>query len=141
MGDFKRNSSRFSRGGGSSEGGSRGSSNGGGSRSGGYSRGGDNKGSGGGYQRSSGGNNGGGDKKYPFTRVASLTVPKSAPDDMAEYVHAELKGSEIRLNAQVYLGKGDNELTLKNGDMLLISFKVSDKDKDFVVGNVSVKNE
>ena len=60
---------------------------------------------------------------------------------MADYVHAELRGSEIRLNAQVYLGKGDNELTLKNGDMLLISFKVSDKDKDFVVGNVSIKND
>lgn len=140
MGDFKRNSSRFSRGGGSE--GSAPSGNSGGSRSS-APRGNSGGGNGGGYQRQSsgGGNSGGGDKKYPFTRVASLTVPKSAPDDMAEYVHAELRGSEIRLNAQVYLGKGDNELTLKNGDMLLISFKVSDKDKDFVVGNVSVKNE
>jgi hypothetical protein len=136
MGDFKRNSSRFNRGGdGGSSGGSRSGGGNGGGRSGGYSR-----GNSGGNSRS-GGDNGGGEKKYPFTRVASLTVPKSASDDMNDYVHAELKGSEIRLNAQVYLGKGDNELRLKNGDMLLISFKVSDKDKDFVVGNVSIKND
>lgn len=140
MGDFKRNSSRFSRGGGSSEGGSTGGSSRGSFK--GRSQGSTESsgGSSGGYQRrqSGGGNNGG--KEFPFTRIASLTVPKSAPDDMAEYIHEELRGSEIRMNAQVYLGKGDNELTLKNGDMLLISFKVSDKDKDFVVGNISVKN-
>lgn len=133
MGDFKRNSSRFNRGG--SEGSSnnqRGST--GGNRSAPQKS----EGSGG-YQRRSGSSAGGG-KDFPFTRIASLTVPKSAPDDMADYVHAELRGSEIRLNAQVYLGKGDNELTLKSGDMLLLSFKVSEKDKDFVVGSISVKN-
>ena len=138
MSDFKRNSSRFSRGGGDSENGSERS---GGGRS--FNRGGkreesNNRGGNGG--RSGGRGNNGSKGDFPFTRIASLTIPKSASDDMAEYVEQELKGSEIRLNAQVYLGKGDNELTLKTGDMLLVSFKTSDKDKDFVVGNVSVKN-
>src|SRR5690606_3836583 len=137
MGDFKRSSSRFSRGGssgGSSEGvGSRGGYNRGGSRSGGRQE----RSEGSSEGRSRGDYQGrrysGGQKEFPFTRVASLTIPKSAPDDMADYIHDELKGSEIRLNAQIYLGKGDNELTLKNGDMLLVSFKVSEKDKEFVV--------
>lgn len=144
MTDFKRSSSRFSRGSSGSSSGAasapqRGGSSGGGSRS--Y---GGNSGGGQSQQRSAGRGNGGGGqgggKEFPFTRIANLTIPKSAGDDLAAYIENELKGSEIKLNAQIYLGKGDNELTLKNGDQLFISFRTSDKDKDFVVGNISVKN-
>lgn len=134
MGDFKRNSSRFSRSGGSSEGAApRGASSGRPARTEGSNS--------GGYQRRQGGSGGqSGGKDFPFSRVASMTVPKSASDDTAEFVMNDLRGSDLSLTAKVYLGKGDNELTLKNGDMLLISFKTNDKDKDFVVGHVSVKN-
>lgn len=148
MGDF-RNSTRFSRGGGNG-------GNGGG-QSQGYNRGGsrpasNNGGNGGGYQSRGGapgrsyGNQGGGDQggqqegNFPFTRIAGLTVPKSASDEILNYVHNELKGSEIQFNAKVYLGKNGGELVLKNGDMLLISFKPSKNAKDFEVGKISVKN-
>jgi hypothetical protein len=130
MSDFKRSSSRFSRGSGSNgdsaqrtEGGaSRGSF-----RSGGRSE----------SRPSSGGSKTQGD--FPFTRIGSLTVPKSASDEMADAAF-ELRGSDLKLNCQIYLGKGDEALTLKTGDFLILSFKVSEKDKEFVLGHVSVKN-
>lgn len=147
MGDFQRNSSRFNRGGGNG-----GGSSGGGSRSGG--------GGGGGFQRRSGGGGGnyqgrggsgggrsggagGGDQQngeFAFTKIADLTVPKSAGDDVREFVDAELDGTGLTLNAKIYLGKGDNELTLKNGDMLIIRFKKGAKAPEFSKGTVSVKN-
>ena len=147
MGDFKRSSSRFSKGGGN-EGSSRGGDNGGGERqegrSGGNSRG------GGGYSRGgrSGGNGGGGyrggrqqEGEFPFTFIGNISMPKSASDDACKFVDSELKGSNLTMNAKIYLGKDENsELVLKNGDMLLIQFKNGERDKDFVIGKVSVKN-
>ncbi len=135
MGDFKRNSSRFSRGGAQDGGQSRG----------GFQRGGQTGGNGGGYQRREGGSSnadkgGGQQKDFPFTRIASLSMPKSASDDARAYAESELKNSELTMTAKVYLGKGDNELTLKNGDQLLIQFKTTQKDPEFVLGHISVKN-
>lgn len=136
---FKKGSSRFSRG----EGQSQPARNEGGASRGSYSN---NRSSGGGnnsnrsYDRGNqGGGNAGGGKDFPFTRIGSLTVPKSASDDIAAAAE-DLRGSDLKFNCQIYLGKGDNELTLKNGDLLTISFKVSEKDKDFVLGHVAVKN-
>lgn len=151
MGDFQRNSSRFNRGGGNSGGGDsapQGRASGGNGGGGGFQRrGGGNSGgnSGGGYQgrgQSQGQSNGGGQQQgeFPFSRIASITIPKSAGNDVKDFVDNELKNSNLTLNAKIYLGKGDNELTLRNGDTLLIQFKNGDKDKDFVVGRVSVKN-
>lgn len=120
MGDFKRNSSRFSRGGSSSEG----------SRSSNDSR--------GSYPNQSRGSGNG--KSFPFTRIASVSVPKSASDDARDFVNKELRDSGLKVTAKVYLGKGDNELNLKNGDLLLIDFATTEKDPEFVVGHISVKN-
>lgn len=125
MSGFKRNSSRFGgsggQGGGSNDRGSDRGNSGGGNRGG-----------------SSGGR--GGDKKYAFTRLGSLTVPKSADDDLRDMILGELKGSEIRLNLTVYPPKGVESVNLKRGDIICISFKTGDKDPDFVVGSASVPN-
>lgn len=144
MGDFKRTSSRFNRNGGSSNGSSGGSraASGYNRRSGGSAEGSSERSSGGsnGYQRRSSSGQAAGGKDFPFTRIANITIPKSATDEMADFVENELRNSGLKLTAQIYLGKGDNELVLKNGDMLLIEFKTGEKDKDFVQGRISVKN-
>jgi len=94
----------------------------------------------GGGNRNSGGN-GGGDKKYAFQRIGSLTVPKTTDDELRGMILEDLRGSDVKLNCQIYLPKGSNSVTLKQGDRIMVSFKVSDKDKDFVVGHVLSPNE
>ena len=89
------------------------------------------------------GNRGGGTdangKKFPFSRIASLTVPKKVSDGAYEWIMENLRGNEeIRLNAKVYLPKGVNSVTLSNDELMVLTFKVSDKDKDFVVGHVMI---
>lgn len=124
MSGFKRNSSRF--GGGNSEGSSSGRSTGGSK-----------------FGGKSGGSSGGG-KKYPFTRIGSLTVPKSLAEkdeQFADSIKNELRGSDIRLNLQIYPPKGVEEVRLKRGDIVSISFNVNDKyDKEFVLGHASIAN-
>lgn len=118
---FKRNSSRF---GGGNSGGSGESQNKGGSKFG-------------------GGNKGGGDRKYAFTRIGSMSVPKSLAEkdrDLADTIQSELRDSEIRLNLQIYPPKGVESVTLNRGDIVSLSFKVSEKDRDFVIGHASIPN-
>lgn len=124
---FKRNSSRFSRG-------SEGGSNEGGSTSGSKSSSGGSK---------FGANRGGGDKKYAFTRIGSMSVPKSLREkdgELADTIESELRDSEIRLNLQIYPPKGVESVTLNRGDIVSLTFKVSEKDKDFVLGHASIPN-
>lgn len=121
MSNFKRNSSRFSKN--ESSGSSNSSKDNGGSRS--SSRGGSDRGS---------------SRQYKFTRLGSLTVPKSTDDDLKGMILDELRGSDIKLNCQIYLPKGASSVTLNSGDRLFISFQVNDKDKDFVVGHVLLPN-
>lgn len=130
MSGFKRNSSRF---GGNGGGSNNDRGNGGGER---QERSND-RGSDRGSNRGSG--NGGG-KKYAFTRLGSLTVPKSADDDLKNMILDELKDSEVRLNLTIYPPKGIESINLKRGDIICISFKTGDKDPEFVVGNASVPN-
>jgi len=123
MSGFKRNSSRFSKGG-STESSSRdsGSSRASSSR--------------GGYE----GSNGASAKPRNFTRLGSLTVPKSVDEGLKDMILGELRGSDIKLNCQIYLPKGAQSVTLKTGDRLLITFQTNEKDKDFVVGHVLLPN-
>lgn len=140
MSNFKRNSSRFSRGGSSNEG--SGSSEGRSSR--GSSRGGDSEG---GSSRSSGrsggrSGGGGGNGKYAFSRIGSLTVPKKVPDEVYDWIVDNLRGNEeVRLALKIYPPKGVQSVTLNRDDLVVLSFKVSDKDKDFVMGHASIPND
>lgn len=143
MSDFKKNSSRFNR---SSGGGSAGPSNyGGGQSRGSYGS----RPSGGqpearsyGSNRSSEGNAEGG-KSFAFTRIGDLSYTKSVGPDLRA-AFEELLNQGLQFNVKVWLGdkKGQapNELVLKTGDFLLIDHKVTEKDKEFVRGHVSVKN-
>jgi len=125
MSGFKRNS-RFSSGGGQMQ---QSSGNSGGSRFSGRS---------GGSSRSEGYSNG--EKKFPFSRIGSLTVPKSVNDELANVIKQDLKGSEIKLNCKIYLPKETESLTLRSGDTLLVSFQTNENDKDFVIGHLLLKN-
>lgn len=81
-------------------------------------------------------------KSSKFTRIASLTKPKKHADsELGAYIDSDLRGSPITLNAKVYLPKGTDSLELKNGNMLLVSFNVNEKDKDFVIGHLLLANE
>ena len=134
MSNFKRNSSSFNRGG--SSGGSNRSSGGNG---GGYSSRNSRDNDRGGNNSSRGGNRGGDNK---FTRLGNLTVPKSVDDDTRDAIMNDLRGNEqIKLASKVYLPKGVEEIVLRNGDMLLINFRVNERDKDFVVGGISKAND
>jgi hypothetical protein len=139
MNDFKgRTSSRFSRNGGKSNAGTT-STRTTSTRSSGPSRSTstpERSSNGGGYARG-----GSKDKSYAFTRIGSITVPKSVGDDVHDFIMQELRGNrDVRFNVQVYLPKGAESLTLANKDNLVISFGVSDKDKDFVVGHLLLPN-
>lgn len=133
MSDFKGRNSRFTRGGktssGSSASTSRASGRTGATRTGGSS------------ERGSSRSSGGTSKAYAFTRIGSITVPRSVSDDAHDFIMESLRGNrDVRMNVQVYLPKGAESLTLANKDNLVISFGVSDKDKDFVVGHLLLPN-
>ncbi len=131
MSGFKRNSSRFGRGGGSNSGSERGESRSSGRSSGGSSRGSSRGGSSRGEGRSGGG------QKSNFFRLGGITISKSTSDDAYDWAMENLRGNEeLKLNVKVYLGKEVDEMALRNGDILTLSFRVSDKDKDFVIGHL-----
>lgn len=126
MSGFKRNSSRFS-------GNSGGGSNGGNNRN--ESR----EASDSGQNRRSGGSKGS-NPKFKFTRLGSITVPKSSDDEIHDMIHNELKGSDVRLKLTIYPPKGVESVTLNRNDIIVITFKPGDKDPEFVVGNASLPN-
>jgi hypothetical protein len=131
MSNFKRNSSSFNRGG--SSGGSNPPARTGGNNGGGYT-------SRNSRDRDSRGESGGGG--YKFTRLGNLTIPKSVDDDTRDAIMNDLRGNEaIKLSSKIYLPKGVEEIVLRNGDMLLINFRVNERDKDFVVGGISKAND
>jgi hypothetical protein len=121
MSNFK-SGSRFSRG------------NGGGSKSSGQQS------SGGQSNNRSSGGNGGGGKKYKFTRIGSMTVPKTISDELRDMILSELRGSDIKLNVKIYPPKNVESVTLNRDDILVLSFGVNDQDKDFVVGHALIPN-
>jgi hypothetical protein len=76
--------------------------------------------------------------------LGSLTAKKgtSKGDTQAlqELGNDDGMGADLRL--EVYLGKDDsNELTLKDGDMIHLSFKPHKDSPDFVVANASLMSE
>lgn len=84
----------------------------------------------------------GGKGQYQFSRIGSLTVPKKVSDEAHDWIMDNLRGNEdIRLNCKVYLPKGVDSVTLSKDDLVVLSFKVSDKDKEFVVGHLLLPND
>lgn len=71
-----------------------------------------------------------------------MTVAKSVDDDTKDAILNDMRGNEaIKLNCNVYLPKGVESVELRTGDRLLVDFRVSDKDKEFVVGKISKAND
>ena len=86
-----------------------------------------------------GGNSGGGD--FKFTKLGSITVAKSVDDATYQDVMEGLRGNDkIKLTTKVYLPKGVEEIAIRTGDLLLIDFRVTEKDKEFVIGKLSIAN-
>ena len=97
----------------------------------------------GGYQgRQSVGGTQGADSKGAFVRLASITLTKKDNGNVdVEDIVAALNEMGVTLTANVYLPKGAESITLRNKDRLMVSFKRSKFDKDFVVGNLSMPRD
>ena len=68
-------------------------------------------------------------QKSKFANIGSLTVTKKTVEKLGEGVKADLKNSGITVSASIYLPKGQETLTLRNKDTILIMFKeVTGKD-------------
>lgn len=76
-------------------------------------------------------NNGGG-----FIGIGSITASKKSAEDAEG-----LKDSGLQLWWKVFLPKGSNQITLKRGDRVMISFKTFDGEPDFVLGHVVLPPE
>jgi quinolinate synthase len=73
-------------------------------------------------------------KKAKFIRIADITATKSLESEIKDYLH----DSGIKLMANVYAGKDVQEITLRKGDKILVSFTKGKYDKEFVLGNLSL---
>jgi hypothetical protein len=104
--------------------------------------GGQNRRSGGGYGGNRGGSGGGngGQKEYAFLRLGDLTVAKSTVEEQGQEIVENLKDSNARLWLKIYLPKGTNEITLQNGDRVMVTLQKVPKAPDFVVGRASIPN-
>jgi hypothetical protein len=76
-------------------------------------------------------------KKSRFVRIGDISATKSVDAEVKDFLH----DSGIKLMAKVYAGKDVEEVTLKKGDKLLISFTKGKYDRDFVLGNLSLIEE
>ena len=73
--------------------------------------------------------------KTEFIRMGSITKTKRTDLDLAD----ELMESKQSFNVKIYLPKGTDELTLQNGDNLLVGFNEPfDNQPDFVLGSLSL---
>lgn len=98
--------------------------------------------SGGSSGRSSGGGfkRGGGKGKSNFTRIGSLTIPKSVDKSLRREIMNNLRDSDIKLNIKVFPPKGVDSIQLDRDDLIVISFRTFEDTPDFVVGNAMIPN-
>ena len=78
--------------------------------------------------------------KSKFTRLGSLTVPKTMDEELRKMIVNELRGSEVRLTLKVFPPRGVETVNLRRNDVVSISFKVFDDEPAFVVGTASIPN-
>jgi hypothetical protein len=92
-------------------------------------------------------------KPEPMLSIGSIVVSKKTIEKHGEEVKEELKNSDMNLVANIYLPKGSNELVLRNGDSLIISFRPmtgkdgkplmskNGKPLDFIVGKLLLPSD
>lgn len=93
------------------------------------------------YSKPSGGSRGGSSGSKNFMKIGDLTTPRSLEEkdrELADMITENLRGSQVRQNIKVYLPEGVNELVLRPGDMLSVSFSVHEKAPAFVNGSLTL---
>lgn len=78
-----------------------------------------------------------------FIPVGSLTPTKKTDEDFQDYLKDFGQVTDFDMIADIYLPKGQEELTLHTGQTLLLTFKTGEKAEeiDYVLGTLSIAND
>ena len=69
-----------------------------------------------------------------FVGLGDLSLPKSQSGDQdVQDIAADLKDMEVKFNLKVFVGRNE-EITLRNGDVVMIKFKDYENAKEWVDG-------
>jgi hypothetical protein len=78
-----------------------------------------------------------------FLPLGSITPTKKTEEDFQEFLKEYGEVTDFDMIADIYLPKGQEEITLYSGQTLLLTFKTGEKAEeiDYVLGTLSIAND